>query len=518
MTVRTEIHDFFRHCALAIAPGIREHTRLFRSGLPCPDAIQGSRGAGMAPSGSRRVSSTSVPANPRPEVLPSPPPAGPPTILDRTLNLFADVRSGESITAVLLMLDIFIVLAAYYLLKTIRESLILAPPGGAETKAYTSALMAGILIVLVPVYSSLASRLSRVRLINGVTTFFIGCLGAFFAAHQAGIDVGVPFFIWVGIFNVMTIAQMWAFANDIYTVEQGKRLFAIVGFGASLGAIAGAFVSGRVVKAFGPYPVMLGAAAALGLSLIITNWISVHDSRSARARAAVREADPTALETRPDGRVGGRSGFMLVLTDRYLGMIAALMVLLNVVNTTGEYILGKHAEALVALQHPHATEAVTQKLIGGYYGNYFTLTNLLAAAIQLFLVSRVIKSVGVRGALLVLPLVALAGYTTLAFVPAIALGLKVTENSLDYSLQNTTRNALYLPTSREAKYKAKQANDTFFVRFGDFVSAALVFLAAHQIVPLTLQQFSIVNVCLIVFWLLLAVLLGKRFASMAHTA
>ena len=103
------------------------------------------------------------------------------------------------------------------------------------------------------------------------------------------------------------------------------------------------------------------------------------------------------------------------------------------------------------------------------------MVNVLSALIQAFVVSRVLKHFGVRVALLVLPVVALIGYAAMAFVPLLSFirGAKLAENSLDYSLQNTTRNALYLPTSREAKYKAKQANDTFFVRFGDVLSAGL---------------------------------------------
>ncbi|HEU5311418.1 MAG TPA: Npt1/Npt2 family nucleotide transporter, partial [Candidatus Eisenbacteria bacterium] len=194
--------------------------------------------------------------------------------LDKLLRLFADVRGGEGVTAVLLMLNIFLLLASYYLLKTIREPLILTVPGGAEVKSYSSAAIAAILIVLVPVYSALASRVSRVKLINGVTLFFILCLVAFFLLNRSGVPVGVAFFIWVGIFNLMVIAQLWAFANDVYTVEQGKRLFAIVGVGASLGAIAGSFFTGQLVDQLGPYPFMLAAAALLGLTMILTNVIN----------------------------------------------------------------------------------------------------------------------------------------------------------------------------------------------------------------------------------------------------
>jgi len=199
--------------------------------------------------------------------------------------------------------------------------------------------------------------------------------------------------------------------------------------------------------------------------------------------------------------------------------IAALMVLLNLVNTTGEYILGKRVNEIATSAASHAAGIDPEKMIGAFYGSYFTWVNIIAALIQAFVVSRVLKYFGVRGALLVLPVVALAGYTALAFVPLLPLirGVKIAENSLDYSLQSTTRNALYLPLSREAKYKAKQANDTFFVRFGDVLSAGLIFVGTTWL-AFAPRQFALVNAGLVLLWLVLALLLGRQFARLAHTA
>jgi AAA family ATP:ADP antiporter len=171
------------------------------------------------------------------------------------------VRGGEGLTALFLFANVFLLLSSYYLLKTIREPLVLAAEGGgAEIKSYASAAIAVLLLALVPIYGAIATRVSRVKLINGVTLFFVACLVGFFLwARAVGVPacpagggrgrragggqlaLGVSFFIWVGIFNLMIVAQFWAFANDVYTVEQGKRLFALVALGASLGAIAGSF-------------------------------------------------------------------------------------------------------------------------------------------------------------------------------------------------------------------------------------------------------------------------------------
>jgi len=453
---------------------------------------------------------------------PEAPGARPRGALDRVLGVFADVRGGEAVTAILLMMNIFLLLASYYLLKTIREPLILAAPGGgAEVKSYAAAAIAGLLIILVPIYSALASRVSRVKLINFVTLFFIACLMAFFVLNGMGVPVGVPFFIWVGIFNLMVIAQLWAFANDVYTVDQGKRLFAIVGFGASLGAIAGSFVTGQLVKVYGPYPFMLGAAGLLVACMLLTNMVGIRERRARKEAPAPGDPQPGDPASGVDEGLKGRSGFALVFADRYLLLIGVLMLLVNLVNTNGEYILGKTVVSLYAAAHGAAAAGGldAKKVIGEFYGNYFTIVNILAAIIQAFVVSRVLKYFGVRFALLVLPAVALIGYGAMAFVPVLSFirGAKIAENSLDYSLQNTTRNALYLPTSREAKYKAKQANDTFFVRFGDVMSAGIVF-AGTTWLGFASKEFALVNAGLVLVWLVVAVVLGRKFQSMAKTA
>jgi len=251
---------------------------------------------------------------------------------------------------------------------------------------------------------------------------------------------------------------------------------------------------------------MLAAAALLAVCMLLTNVINA------------REKSPRPPTTRKPVRQ--RNGFALVFSNRYLFLIAILMLLSNLVNTTGEYILSKTVVTLYEKAHGAASAGGIDesRVIGEFYGNFFTLVNVLSALLQAFLVSRVLKYFGVRVALLVLPAVALVGYTGMAFVPLLSFirTAKLAENSIDYSLQNTTRNALYLPTTSEAKYKAKQANDAFFVRFGDVLSAGLVF-AGTQWLGFGSRQFAYVNVALIVLWLGLAVAISRQFERLTAT-
>jgi AAA family ATP:ADP antiporter len=384
----------------------------------------------------------------------------------------------------------------------VREALILGKEG-AEVKSYASAGMALLLIFLVPAYGALASRVNRVCLISWVTLFFIANLVVFFLLGLARTPhLGVAFFLWVGIFNLMIIAQFWSFTNDVYSPEQGKRLFAIVAFGSSLGAIAGAWVAKPIIGALGVYLPLLVAAGLLALSILIAWTVNARERVAYGVAGRVVAADQAPL--------GPEGGFKLVLGQRYLLLIALLMVALNVVNTNGEYILGKTlasgADRLIAAGQTGgaAPDEFKARYIGQFYAGFFTWVNLASAVIQLFVVSRVFQWFGVRAALFVLPVIALGGYGLLAVAPVIAYirAVKILENSTDYSLQNTTRQALFLPVSREAKYKAKAAIDTFFVRAGDVLSAGVVFgVASLALAPTSVAA---VNIALVVVWLLIA--------------
>src|SRR4029078_9367878 len=165
----------------------------------------------------------------------------------------------------------------------------------------------------------------------------------------------------------------------------------------------GSLFTGKLLKKWGPFPFMIGAAVLLGVSMILTNVINLRERRHAAERraAAGAQAPPAAA----DQRVGGRGAFALVFSDRYLLLIALLMLVYNLVNTNGEYILGKTVVAAYQAQHGAAAVGSLdeKKVIGEFYGIFFTWVNLISALIQAFVVSRVLKYFGVRTALLVLP-------------------------------------------------------------------------------------------------------------------
>jgi AAA family ATP:ADP antiporter len=446
------------------------------------------------------------------------------SVLERFLGVFTEVRTGEAGTSLLLALNVFLLLTTYYIVKPVREALILVG-GGAEVKSYAAAGQALLLLIAVPAYAALVSRMPRRTLINVVTLFFAACMVGFYLLAAAGVpNVGVAFFLWVGVYNLMVPAQFWSFANDLYTPEQGKRLFVIVAFGASLGAVMGSWIAGLLVAPLGVNQMLLVAAALLTATLLLTNAIDVRERRRAQAgaagtaaaeRAAAAPEQPAAAE--PPIPPGG--AFRLVMKNRYLLLIALLMMFLNWVNTTGEYLLGRvvsgtAAEAVAAGAAGGLSEG---DFIGKFYADFFFVVNIAGVVLQLFFVSRILKYLGVRIALLFLPVIAMGGYLLLAFYPVLTVvrWAKTAENSTDYSLQNTVRQVLFLPTTREQKYKAKQAIDTFFVRAGDLLSAGLVFVGT-SLLSFGTTQFALVNVALVTVWIVIAVAIGRENAKLVR--
>ena len=417
--------------------------------------------------------------------------------IDKLLSPFGDVRPGEGLTTLLMLVNIFTILVCYSVIKIVREPLILLG-GGAEMRSYAAAGQAVLLMGFVPFFSWFASRVDRVKLLVGVTLFFIINIQLFALAIAAGVPyIGILFFVWVGIFSISLIAQFWSYANDICTKEAGDRLFPIIAIGMTAGAPLGSVVAGRLFGVGVQPQVILQVSAALLLaSLLMYLFVNRRETRR-------------TVTAKPALAAG--SGFQLVFKSHYLTLIAILIVLLNVVNTTGEYLIANLVSAkadTLAAGNPGFDKGL---FIGAYYGSYQFWVNVVALTLQAFVTSRLVKHQGLRGALLVLPLIALGGYAVIAAGVSFAVvrWVKTAENATDYSIMNTARQLLWLPTTREEKYKAKQAIDTFFVRGGDLLSAGCVFLGT-AVLQFSVSGFALMNVILTVVWL------GVALAILRH--
>ena len=205
----------------------------------------------------------------------------------------------------------------------------------------------------------------------------------------------------------------------------------------------------------------------------------------------------------------------MVFKTHYLLLMAFMLLFLNTVNTTGEYILGSIVKEAAVAHVGSADPQAVENAIGSFYATYFSYVNILGLLLQLFVVSRVVKYLGVPIGVMILPCISLTAYGIISFFPLLraVLAAKVAENSTDYSINNTIRNMLFLPCTREQKYSAKQAIDSFFVRMGDVLSAAIVFVGTTYF-TMGAHGFALINTSLVLIWLVLAYRIGQQYKAL----
>lgn len=404
----------------------------------------------------------------------------------------------------LCFLHAFILLAAYYVLKTLREPLLLAN-GSAETKSYAYAVIAVSLFAVVPVYGFVYRRTEKDRLAAGLTALVVVSLGVFLWLGRSGTDIGFVYYVWVGVAGVTLLAQFWAHAADLYDVESGQRLLPAIMAGATLGGLAGPLVARYSFQAHGPWMLM-----ALAMGLLACTLPLVAASRKA---VPAGSRNPCTARRAP---VAHKSAFSLVLNDRYLLLLACLAVLLNCVNTMGEFILTGYvvdfAEQLV-LADPSVDR---QAFIAAFYGNFYLTINVLAVCTQTLLVARLFRRIGIAKVVLLLPVIALIGYGLIIFLPILAIvrWVKIIENCADYSIMNTARHTLFLPLASAARYQGKVTTDAFFWRLGDLLQAGIVFAGLNWL-GYGYREFAALNIALGIVWLGVSFALGRRYSAMA---
>lgn len=472
--------------------------------------------------------------------------------LERALGIFTEVKSGEAPTALLLTLNVFLLLSSYYIIKPVREGLVISlGDDGDRYKSYLGGAIAIALFFVVPMYGALVKRLPRNRLVVGVTLFFASHLAVFYGLSSITSlrpKIAIAFFVWVGVFNMMVISQFWAFANDIYDEEAGKRLFALIGIGASSGAAIGSLIGAVLIPVLGVYQMLLVAGAFLVVCAGIVQWVHVRETERKspspspappsepdaeqddlairkQLKATMQADDPDALRKaidaertkqeeaarKADAKPSEGSDFLepyrMVFRYRYLTLIAAFSLLFTLINTNGEFIVSNlvKTEAQALVSAGQIAEEGVKDWIGAWYAEFYLYVNILGAVLQAFVVSRLVKFGGLKLAFLIYPVVAFLDATMLAALPLLALARigKVVENASDYSINNTARNMLWLPTTRQMKYVAKQAVDSFFIRLGDVGSALFVFLLAGTL-HFGPRVFAGVNIILAVITIIVA--------------
>ncbi|MBL4774499.1 MAG: hypothetical protein JKY87_00365 [Mariprofundus sp.] len=403
-----------------------------------------------------------------------------------TQNIWNDLKSVEGQATFRFAIRLFLILLAYYLMKPIREELIL-DGGSAEIRSYALAGQAALLLFLVPFYGQMIKHLHGDRLFHIVTLFLAANIGLFYFMGTAGIDIGVAFFVWLGIFSVVQISQFWTMVSDYHCVEKGKRLTTYIAIGGSLGAMIGSMIAKALYLELGAYGLMLVAIAMLIVAVLIPG-------AKDELRKDHHDDDGESMKHL-------LGGLKRVLSVPYLRWIAASVVLLNLINSTGEFILADFV-----------TAEYSGKEIGAFYSSFYLYVNIATLVLQAFVVRPLYQVIGVGGALVSLAVFNLMMYMSVLAFPVLAWFaiVKMADNSIDYSVANTTKQILFLPLDRFTRYEGMLAINTFFTRFGDLIQGGVIFVVISYLAmsPMTLVGTNIV-LCLV--WLFVTVNVSRQF-------
>ncbi len=356
-----------------------------------------------------------------------------------------------------LSMRLFLVLAAYYLMKPVREQLVLSE-GSAELRSYALSLQAAVLIILFPVYISLSRSIMHERLYSLVTLFFIGCLLIFITAIYYQTNIGFLFFIWTGVFSVMQVTQFWVLATDFVEMESGKYIVPWIAAGGTIGAMGGAILADILMDYSGD-PALMLAVSALFLLLSLFN-------SPANSSHKVDDNHSTAM-----GVVEDLIHKLKQLAEsEYIKWIIVFVVLLNLLNSIGEYYLS-HLVLTNIGTSGHA--------IGNFYADYFLAINVMTVVIQILLVPWFYRRYGLGIALVLVAAVDLVMFGFGLIISGILImfaAIKALENAIGYSLGSTLRQLLFLPLGRHERYHGMMLANGFFWRVGDLLQGGLIFL------------------------------------------
>jgi AAA family ATP:ADP antiporter len=415
------------------------------------------------------------------------------------LRRLIDVRREEVAALAWAWLYIFAVLSSYYIMRPIRDQMGVA--GGVNNLQWLfTGTLVGMLCLNIP-FAYLVKTLPRTRFIPISYRFFAANILVFaallyFADSEQTIWIGRAFFIWISIFNLFVVSVFWALLVDIFSTEQGKRLFGFIAAGATIGAIAGSGITASLAR-FVPVTFLL-----IGSVLLLE--VAVYSVRHLSRLAGTLHAEPASAA---DQAIGGNvlAGITHPFKSAYLLNVGVFILLFGITATFLYF-----QQATIVAQNFADRGAQT-----AFFASVDLLVNCLTLAVELFLTGRILRYFGVGRALAFLPVLTLFGFATLAFVPALGalVAFQVLRRSTDYAIARPAREVLYTVVPREDRYKAKNFIDTVVYRGGDQVGAwSYTLLAA---LGLGAAEVAITAAVLSIVWLINSLWLGRKQEAMA---
>ena len=432
----------------------------------------------------------------------------------RLLRRVIDVRPEEVPVLVWCWIYIFSIFLSYYIMRPIRDEMGVA--GGVNNLQWLfTGTLVGMLLVNLP-FAWLVKNLPRSRFIPITYRFFavnivLFAVALHFATNAQAVWIGRLFFIWVSVYNLFVVSVFWQMNVDLFSSEQGKRLFGCIAAGATVGAMVGSAVTATLALYVTPIVLLLGAAVLLEVAVFSVGRLS--------RLSPTLHRDPRAGRERPEERViGGREqpeervigggvigGIAHALRSPYLLNVSLFMLLYSITST----VLYFQQAGIVSHSIPARGAQIA------FFAKVDLMVDVLTLVSQVFLTGRVLLACGVAVTLALLPALSIIGFGALALFPTIGavVAFQVLRRAGNFAITRPTREVLFTVVSREDRFKAKSFIDTFVYRLGDQVgawsSALLTMLGGGTSVA------AIVAIPLSCLWLGNSLWLGRRQEKVA---
>ena len=415
----------------------------------------------------------------------------------RWLVRVVNARPGEVRALLWSFAYFFCLLAGYYVLRPLRDEMGIA--GGVRNLPWLFTATFFVMLAVVPVFGAVVARLPRQRFIPLVYHFFAANIAIFWVMLTFDIEkvhVARVFFVWISVFNLFAVSVFWSFMADLYSSEQGKRLFGFIAAGGSAGALLGPALTVWLAVPIGPVNLLVIAALLLEAAVLCA-------ARLEATAAQLKPETPAAAAARApaDAGLGGGwlAGIMLVLRSPYLAGIALWVALLSL---AGTFLYFQQANIVAAASDDPAVRTRIFATIDLAIG-------ILTLIVQCFATGKLISRFGAGPAAAFLPLVFCLGFVALWLTPMlwVVIAFQAAQRAANFSISNPAREVLFTVLEREEKYKAKNVIDIVVFRGGDAVSGWL--FSALRGAGLELGAISLVTVPVTAAWLALALALGR---------
>ena len=429
--------------------------------------------------------------------------------MTKTLQGFMDIKRQELPLALLMFSYFFLVITCFWILKPIKKGLFIEfydENGfdllGVAYSAPQAELLAKILNMVVAfaavvVFTRLSRQLRRQQLTLVFAVFFIACYVLFGQwLHQPN-DANVwSFYLFGDLYSTLMVATFFAFLNDSVTPDAAKRLYGLVGLGGVCGGVFGSSVVSANVALLS-YASWLWICSGLTLLIMAVAFAAGRQLRMSGYAPAAEAAAPAAQGN------AATEGARLVFSSRYLMSIVAIVGLYEVISTIIDF---------------QFTFTVAHYLdgpdIGRHFALVFSITNWVSLLVQLFLTSFIMTRFGLAAALLVLPFTIALGSSVFLLFPALWVGslLSTADNGFSYSINQSAKEALYVPTTQAEKYRAKAFIDMFVQRFAKAIAVVISLGITFMFKDISsLRYLGLLTLALIVIWVIAARYAGRQF-------